>query len=614
MSFFNRLDIMALLRLTVSAAIIALVGILNLQETRWMMICFVAAAFLAAFEAIKDTVSGLSSGQGIDSRALIIVAATVALFTETPRNGALVALIYESGALIVRFILRQSRRSLESNAIKRPTTANVIHGGTEETVPVDDVSPGSTIIIRPGETVPLDCVVLQGRSSLDLSSVTGKTSPKPISQDSLVPSGAVNLSSPITAHVSTTATESVSARILKIIGAQSTRKGITENAMAQISRGFTAAIVVISVLSVAALPVLTDLSVGNSIQRALAMLVLACPGALSMGMPLAYSAGLYGAARHGILYKSSWAMDMTARGKAIIFDKAGTLTTGDYRVTSVKSDRMDSEMLLRVAAHAEAYSSHPIAKSIIETYGDAVYIELVDSFEEHPGRGVSAVIDGIDILVGNRRFLSSHGVTIGDEEADDQTAVYVSAGKAYVGRILLSDTVKNDSASAARYIHDLGYETTALASGDRAELTGRIARQCEIDLYFPNCLPRDKAAAVLEVRSRVQGPVVAVVGGEDTSILGVADVGVKMGGLSTTEDEAIDAVLMSDNPEAIGTAIHRSQTTQGVALQNAALALCVKTAVLALAAFGLCEAWVAALLDAILSIASVPLAMRAYIK
>ncbi len=473
----------------------------------------------------------------------------------------------------------------------------------------EDVKVGETLCIEQGKTFPLDCIVTQGEGVVDNSPLFGAGEPQRVAPESTVLAGAVNLSGTIWAEATAEAEDSTAAKLMETLEDDLDKKGETERFLTKFSRIYTPIVLGLAILAMICLPLIFRVPVGESIHRGLVFLVIACPCALVISVPLAYFAGIGGAAKQGILFKSSTAMDKISKTKAVVFDKTGTLTTGQFRVTAVKSDKMDADMLLKIAAHAEAYSSHPIAKAIISAYGGVIYIELIESFREFAGRGITVTVNGIPITLGSQEFLESQGVSL-SADGGVERAVYMAIQGIYAGRIILSDTIKADSAEAIRSLTEAGGERIAMVTGDSRQSSGDLAKAMGIGEYYAECLPGDKVARVQDMKSKMGGGSLIFVGdGKPTPE--AADVGVDMGGLRHQTERA-DVIIMDDRPTKVATAIYAARSTRRIVFENIAVIFAFKLAVLILGALGISAMWFAVLADSGIAVAASLNSIRAF--
>jgi len=499
----------------------------------------------------------------------------------------------------------------------RPDTVTVLRGGQEQTIPAEELRVGDVMVLRPGEKVAADAIVLEGDSVIDSSALTGESIPKSVSPDDEPLSGSVNVSAVLKAEVTTPVNESTAARILKLVRSESSKKGRTERFISRFARYYTPAVVGIAVLLAIILPLAAHFTVREAIHRALIFLVISCPCALVISVPLAYFAGVGGASKLGILFKNTQAMDLAAKTKAVVFDKTGTLSTGRFRVTSVKSEKMDDQMFLRIAAHAEAYSNHPLAKSVKAAYDGEIYIELIEDFQEVPGKGIRVSVDGVPILLGSESFMASRSIPV-EAHPGAEMALYMAIGGQYAGRLLLSDTVKDEAGKAVTDLLEAGCGQVMMLTGDSQEVSEQFARAVGIQEFHAQCLPEDKVAHVKALKSRIGNGSLLFVGDglNDAPVLTAADVGVAMGGLgSDAAVEAADVVLMDDNPSKVAVAIRAARNTRKIVWENILFAIAVKLIIMALGVVGISTLWFAVIADVGVALAAVLNSIRAfYIK
>lgn len=577
-------------------------------------IFMILAALIAGYDILIGAVVSIVKRKTFDENLLMAVAAIAAFIVGESHEGAAVMLLFQIGELFQDYAVGKTRQSVAELVNLRAETATVLDGEEARTVPVDEVAVGATIVIGPDEVVPLDCVVMDGSSVMDTSLLTGDGAPQSVREGDHLLSGYYNTGTAIKAEVTATASESTSARILQMVQAESTKRGKTEKFITKFARIYTPIVLALAVILAVVIPLVTELSLTESIQRALVFLVIACPCALVISVPLAYFAGIGGASRLGVLFKNSAAMDAIAKTKAVVFDKDGTLTTGGMRVTSVKSDRMEADMLLKIAAHAEAYAASPTSKAIMSAYDGNVYLELIDKFVEYPD-GVTVTVNGILIALGTQSFLELRGIDLG-EDAGVQNAVYLSIADQYAGRLVLSDAIREDSADAVRELEFAGGEHVAMLTGDSKEASDALAKAVGIDEYYADCLPMDKIAKVKDIKSRVGTKGTLIFVGDsisDIPAIDAADVGIAMGGLgSEAAIEAADVVIIDDKPTKVATAIYAARSTRRIVFQNVIFILFIKVLVLVLGAFGISPLWFAVFADVGVALAAVLNSMRAF--
>ncbi len=493
----------------------------------------------------------------------------------------------------------------------RPDYANIEKDGEIIEVDPDTVKVGDTIIIKAGEKVPLDGVILEGSSSLDTSSLTGETLPRDVREGDDVISGCINQSGLLKVQVTKAFENSTVAKILELVENSSAKKAKAENFITKFARYYTP-IVVISAVVLAVIPSIITGNWTEWIHRALTFLVISCPCALVISVPLSFFGGIGGASKCGILIKGGNYIEALGKAETVVFDKTGTLTKGVFNVTAIHPDKISESDLLELAVLAENYSNHPISRSLKEAYGKEVDTSRIKNYEELSGRGIVAEIDGHKISAGNNKLMEQEGVKwhpchhVG-------TTVHVAVDGVYAGHIVISDELKEDSAEAIKLLKQAGVKKTAMLTGDAKEVAEDIASKVGVDEVCSELMPNDKVTQVERLLNETEGKLLFVGDGiNDAPVLSRADIGIAMGGIgSDAAIEASDIVIMDDNPSKIATAIKISRKTIGIVNQNIIFALAVKVIVLILTTFGVTNMWWAVFADVGVSVIAILNAMRA---
>ena len=525
-----------------------------------------------------------------------------------------VMLFYQVGELFQSVAVGKSRKSIAALMDIRPDTATLLSENGEETV-VDpsEVSIGSIILVRPGERIPLDGVILSGASSIDTAALTGESLPRDVREGDTVISGTVNLTGVLRIRTDRAAADSTVSRILALVEESGAHKAKSERFITRFARVYTP-IVVVSALLLAVIPSLLDGRVVLWVSRALTFLVVSCPCALVISVPLSFFGGIGGASRVGVLVKGANYLELLARAETLVFDKTGTLTEGRFSVVrTLPSPGTSEEELLSLAALAELHSSHPIARSLRAAAGE-IDASRVTSQETVVGMGIRAVVDGEALLVGNARLMLEASVAAELPIETAETAVYVAKGGRYLGAVYVADVLKRDTADAIRALRLLGVKKAVMLTGDREEVAEVLAEKAGVDDYRASLLPDGKVReveALLSARNR-RGAVVFVGDGiNDAPVLARADVGVAMGALGTDAAiEAADVVLMDDSLSSLVRALRIARKTVGIARQNIVFAVSVKVAVMLLAAFGYATMWLAVFADVGVAVLAILNAMR----
>lgn len=536
-----------------------------------------------------------------DENFLMTVATLGAFAIGEYPEGVAVMLFYQVGEIFQHRALEKSRRSISGLMKLRPEFARVLRGGEEKNVPPEEVLPGETVVIRPGDKIPLDGMIIKGSSSLDTSALTGESLPREVCVGAEILAGSVNLGGVLEMRATQTYRESAAAKILELVQHASSKKTRTENFIRRFARWYTPA-VVLGALLVAVLPpiLMADASFKTWIYRALVFLVLSCPCALVVSVPLGFFGGLGGAAKQGVLVKGSNYLEALADLHTLIFDKTGTLTKGSFEVTAVKTAGRPEKEILALAAAAERFSNHPLAKAICNAAGDTPGF-TAEHVQETAGKGVRGVINGKTVLAGTRLFLAENGVQTPDTEETSTTAVYIAEGGVYAGAVYLADSLKEDAQEAVWTLKNGFVKRLVILSGDTEENVQAVARRLFISEAYGGLLPADKLARLERLlQEKPAGSSVGFVGDgiNDSPVLARADVGIAMGALgSDAAIEAADVVLMTDEPSKVAAAVQIARKTRTVVKQNILFALGVKTAVLALGLCGLATMWQAVFAD-----------------
>lgn len=595
-------------------------------ETWQLLLVYLVPYLLVGRETLGEAWEGIRRGDVFNEHFLMSVATIGALCvgfmpgaeTEFP-EAVFVMLFFQVGELFEGYAEGKSRDSIKHLMEIRPDVANVMRGGELLAVSPEEVKPGEEIVVKPGEKVPLDGTVTEGASALNTVALTGESLPRDIGEGDDVMSGCVNLSGVIRVRVTKSFGESTVSKIIRLVESADERKSKSESFITRFARVYTP-IVVIGALLLAVLPPLFTAgsfmdTFPTWLERALVFLVVSCPCALVISVPLTFFGGLGGASRKGILVKGSSYMDTLAKIGTVVFDKTGTLTHGEFAVTAVHPDDFSERELLHLAAHVEHFSTHPIGEALRAAFpNEATDGCRLTDVEEIAGHGIKARVEGREVCVGNTKMMDKIGAKWHDCHHVG-TIIHVAVDGKYAGHIVINDKVKEDSASAISELKRLGVERTVMLSGDREAVAKNVAAQVGIDEFHAELLPADKVEYVRRmIDHEAQGKSLVFVGDgiNDAPVLKLADVGIAMGGLgSDAAIEAADVVLMDDKPTKVATAIRIARRTIGIAHQNVWFAIGVKVAVLALATMGLGTMWMAVFADVGVTVLAVFNAMRA---
>ena len=575
---------------------------------------FLIPYLVIGWDVLWRAVRNIAHGQVFDENFLMAIATVGALFIGEYAEAVFVMLFYQVGELFQSYAVGKSRQSIAELMEIRPDYANVERDGAVEQVDPDEVEEGETILIKAGERVPLDGVVLEGRSDLDTAALTGESLPREVQSGDDVISGCVNLTGLLKVRVTRAFEESTVSKILDLVENAGSKKAKAENFITKFARYYTPAVVLAAVALAVLPPLIGAMSWSESLHRALIFLVISCPCALVISVPLSFFGGIGGASRTGVLVKGGAYLEVLSRTQIVVFDKTGTLTKGVFNVTAIHPETCGENQLLELAALAESWSEHPIARSLREAYGKDIDSGRVADVEERSGRGVRAVVDGTEIFVGNDKLMDDIGVSwhpchrVG-------TTVHVASEGEYLGHIVISDEVKEDAARAVSDLKALGVARTVMLTGDAQAVGESVGKQLGLDEVHAQLLPADKVERVEELLAQKTGKgCLAFVGDgiNDAPVLSRADVGIAMGGLgSDAAIEAADVVLMDDKPSKIAVAIRIAQKTLVIVRQNIAFALGVKALVLVLGALGQANMWEAVFADVGVSVIAILNAMRA---
>ena len=602
-----------LFRVLASAVLFAVA--LLLPTEGWLrLFTFLIPYAVIAWDVLWRAVRNIAHGQVFDENFLMSLATVGALATGEYPEAVFVMLFYQVGELFQSYAVDQSRKSITSLMDIRPDYANIEVDGQLRQVDPEDVAVGDTIVIKAGERIPLDGVVLEGTSNVDTAALTGESLPREAQPGDDVISGCVNLSGLLRVRVTKAFEESTVAKILDLVENSSSKKAKAENFITKFARYYTPAVVLAAVALALLPPLFTSIQWVDSIQRALNFLVVSCPCALVISVPLSFFGGIGGASKNGILVKGGNYLEVLAKTELVVFDKTGTLTRGVFNVTAIHPDHCGEAQLLELAALAESYSDHPISRSLKEAYGKELDASRVSNVEELSGRGVRATVDGRQICAGNDKLMEDIGVSwhpchwVG-------TTVHVASDGVYLGHIVISDEVKPDAKEAITALKACGVRRTVMLTGDAKAVGESVAQELGLDEVHTQLLPADKVTRVEALLGEVspKGALAFVGDGiNDAPVLSRADIGIAMGGLgSDAAIEAADIVLMDDKPSKLADAIRIARRTLAIVRQNIVFALAVKFLVLALSAAGVANMWEAVFADVGVSVIAILNAMRA---
>ena len=611
-------QIIACVIMIVAISIVGVSGVLKLA-------LYLITYIIIGHDILKKAVKGIIKGQVLDENFLMAIA-TVGAFimaiysrSEDYLECVAVMLFYQIGELFQSYAVGKSRDNIAALMDIRPDYANIMQDGELTRVDPEDVSVGSVIIVQPGEKVPLDGVVVKGSSSLNTAALTGESLPRDVAEGEEIISGCINMTGVIEVRTTKEFGDSTVSKILDLVENASSRKSKSEDFIKRFAKVYTPAVCIGALILATLPPVVSRIVIGNSnwniwIYRALTFLVVSCPCALVISIPLSFFAGIGGASHAGVLVKGSNYLEALSQVTTVVFDKTGTLTKGSFEVSGIHHNRLEEEKLLEYAALAECASSHPISRSLIDAYGKPLDRSRVSDIEEISGHGICARVDGHNVLVGNDKLMKSYNVDYRDCHSVG-TVIHVAIDNEYQGHIVISDVVKPEAKEAIAALKKLGIHNTVMLTGDSSRVAAAVAESLGIDKVISELLPQDKVSE-LEQLLAIKSPKdkLAFVGDgiNDAPVLSRADIGIAMGAMgSDAAIEAADVVLMDDNPMQIAKAIKISKKCIGIVRQNITFALGIKFACLILSAVGIANMWLAIFADVGVMVIAVINAIRA---
>lgn len=587
------------------------------------LVCYLVPYFVIGYDVIRSAFRKIIRGQAMDESFLMTVATVGALCigffpSAEPQyaEAVFVMLFYQVGELFQSIAVGKSRRSIEHLLELCPDTANVLRDGTVTEVGADEVSVGETVVVKPGERIAVDGTVTDGRSAVDVSMLTGESKPKRVEKGDNCYSGCINLSGVLYIKTTAAAEDSTASKILELVENSSENKSKSEDFITKFARVYTPFVVFSAIILCFVPPLFSDAgyfaAFPSWLLKAFSFLVISCPCALVISVPMSFFGGIGSASRSGILVKGSNSLEALANAKTFVFDKTGTLTEGCFSVTAVHPDTLPEDKLLHLAALAESGSDHPIAKSIRAAAKTCGCDGDVQNVTETAGYGVEATVDGIKVVVGSERFMQMHGMEPKHCHRSG-TVIHVGTDGEYAGHIVISDKIKDNAKTAAAELKKLGVAKTVMLTGDGDAVAGEVAKEIGLDEYKAEMLPADKVKAVEELLTENGKGTLAFIGDgiNDAPVLTKADVGIAMGALgSDAAIEASDIVLMDDDPGKTVLAVKIARKTQRIVKQNVIFALTVKAAVLVLGALGFAPMWLAVFADVGVAVIAILNAMR----
>ena len=576
---------------------------------------FIISYIIVGFEILRKAVRNIFRGKVFDENFLMSVATIGAFGIGEFPEAVAVMLFYQIGELFQSYAVDKSRKSIASLMDIRPDYANIYRDEKIEKVNPEEVKIGDTIIVKPGEKIPLDGTIIEGTTTLDTKALTGESLPREAKEGDKVLSGCINLNGVIKIKVEKEYGESTVSKILDLVENASSKKSKSENFITKFAKYYTPIVVIIAlVLAIIPPLIISGAIFSDWIYRTLSFLVVSCPCALVISIPLSFFGGIGGASKMGVLIKGSNYLEALSNTEIAVFDKTGTLTKGVFEVQKVEPVQISKEELLKISAYAENYSNHPISKSIKQAYKKEIDEKQIKNYEELSGLGISAKINNQEVLVGNEKLMQEKGIDF-EKCADIGTILYVAKEGKYVGYILIADTIKEDAKRTIEELKKNGVKQTVMLTGDKKEVGESVAKEIGIDKVYTELLPTDKVQKVEELlKTKTAKGKLAFVGDgiNDAPVLAISDIGIAMGGLGADSAiEAADIVIMTDEPSKIVKSIKLSKKTMRIVKENIVFAIAIKVLVLILAAFGLSTMWEAVFADVGVSIIAIINALRA---
>ncbi len=576
----------------------------------------IAAFFLAGYDIIFKAIRCVIEKRFFNETILMTVAAIGALIIGECHESVLIMVLSQIGEFLQDYAVGKSRKSIESLLDMRPDTVNLLISNKLKQVPAEDVNIGDIFLVYPGDRIPLDGKLLVGTSELDMSALTGESFPQSVSPGDEILSGSINMTNALTIKATAKLKDSTVWRILDLVENAEESKGESEKFITKFAGIYTPIVFGVALVVAFIIPLIFSQPLAEWVHRALVLLVISCPCALIISVPLTYFAGIGGASKNGVLIKGADVIDSLANVTSAVFDKTGTLTTGEFEIISVDPVGISREELLMLAAYAESMSTHPIAKSIVRQAGVKINRGKITGSHEEPGKGVVVQLDHkLIVSAGNAAFMNELQQDI-SFDTDDTAKLYVALERRYVGSITLSDTVKKDSVGAIYALNKLGVDRIIMLTGDKNTIAKETADALGISEVYSQCLPEDKAEKVLTLREmQIKGETLAYIGDgiNDVPVLTMADVGISMGGLgSDAAIEASDVVIITDEPSKIPGVIAASKNTREIVKQNVIMSLGVKVLIFILALLGWASMWLAVIADVGIALVAIINAMRAF--
>lgn len=602
-----------LIRIIISFILLILAFILKLDNVIISDILFIISYLIVGYDIILKALRNITRGKVFDENLLMTIATIGAFFIGEFPEAVAVMLFYQVGELFQSYAVDKSRKSVASLMDIRPDYANLYQNKKTERVDPNKIKVGDIILIKPGEKIPLDGIVVEGNSLLNTLALTGESMPRSVTEGDEVLSGCINNEGILKVKVTKKFGESTVSKILDLVENASSRKSKSENFISKFAKYYTPIVVIIAIFLAFIPPLILDTNFKTWIYRALSFLVVSCPCALVISIPLSFFGGIGASSKIGVLVKGSNYLEALANTEIVVCDKTGTLTEGIFKVQKVNAIDYSKEDLLKYTSYAENYSNHPIALSIKEAYGKDINEKLVTKTKELKGKGLIAKVDSKEVLVGNEKLMDEYNIDY-KKSNDIGTIIYIAIDKKYAGSIIISDKIKDDAYKAVKEFRRNNVKKIVMLTGDREEISKKVSKELKLDNYYAELLPQDKVKKVeaLMQEKSIDGKLVFIGDGiNDAPVLALSDIGVAMGGLgSDAAIEAADIVIMTDEPSKLANAIKISKKTMQIVKENIVFAITVKILVLLLSAIGITTMWAAVFADVGVSVIAIINALR----
>ena len=590
-----------LYKIIISAILFIIALVVPFQNIWINRAIYLISYIIVGFEILKKAVRNIKRGKVFDENFLMSVATIGAFAIQEFPEAVAVMLFYQIGELFQDYAVDKSRKSISDLMDLRPDYANVLRNGKEEKIDPDGVKIDEIIIVKPGEKVPLDGVIIEGNSFIDTKGLTGEPKPRRVAESNEILSGCINLEGILKIRVKKEYDESTVSKILELVENASSKKSKSEKFITKFAKYYTPIVVIIAIFLALIPPlIIKNATFSDWLYRALSFLVVSCPCALVISIPLSFFGGIGGASKNGILIKGSNYLEALSNLETVVFDKTGTLTEGVFKVQKINSIGISDEDLLEIAAYAEWYSNHPIAKSVKQEYSKNVEEVKIKNVKEITGKGILASIDEKQVLIGNEKLMQEYNINY-EKSKEVGTILYIAIDNVFSGTILISDKIKDDSVKCIELIKTNGIKQTIMLTGDKKEIAENISKKLGIDKVHSELLPDEKVKKLEELlKNKTQNKKIAFVGDgiNDAPVLALADIGIAMGGLgSDSAIEAADIVIMTDEPSKISIAIKISKKTMKIVRENIIFAITIKIIVLILSALGIATMWEAVFAD-----------------